>query len=93
MKENDVNPQVVTLVKKHLESLKESFARYYPKNEDPRHVTDKSRKKLPGSAFDSAFRSCGTERRSFSVPRMDVWEQILQKISSLSYKLHIDNLY
>lgn len=37
MKENDVNQQVVTLVKKHLESLTESFARYYPKNEDPRH--------------------------------------------------------
>ncbi|GFT94023.1 uncharacterized protein TNCV_3219511 [Trichonephila clavipes] len=29
--------QVVTLVKKHLESLTESFARYYRKNEDPRH--------------------------------------------------------
>lgn len=37
MKENGVNQQVVTLVKNHLESLTESFARYYPKNEDPRH--------------------------------------------------------
>ncbi|GFW09907.1 dimer_Tnp_hAT domain-containing protein [Trichonephila clavipes] len=37
MKENDVNQQVLTLVKKHLESFTESFARYYSKNEDPRH--------------------------------------------------------
>ncbi|GFX97607.1 SCAN domain-containing protein 3 [Trichonephila clavipes] len=37
MKGNDVNQQVVTLVKKHLESLTEYFARYYPKNADPRH--------------------------------------------------------
>ncbi|XP_067134623.1 zinc finger MYM-type protein 6-like [Centruroides vittatus] len=37
LKENDVNQQVVTLVKKHLESLTESFARCYPKNEDRRH--------------------------------------------------------
>ncbi|GFV34610.1 SCAN domain-containing protein 3 [Trichonephila clavipes] len=36
MKEN-VNRQVVILVKKHLLSLTESFARYYPRNEDPRH--------------------------------------------------------
>ncbi|GFU87855.1 DUF4371 domain-containing protein [Trichonephila clavipes] len=37
MNENDVNQQVVTLVKKHLESLTESFAHYYPNNADPRH--------------------------------------------------------
>ncbi|GFT08487.1 dimer_Tnp_hAT domain-containing protein [Trichonephila clavipes] len=37
MKENDANQQVVILVQKHLGSLTEFFARYYLKNEDPRH--------------------------------------------------------
>ncbi|GFV90225.1 dimer_Tnp_hAT domain-containing protein [Trichonephila clavipes] len=37
MKENYVNQQVVTLVKKHLESLTEPFARYYLRNEDLEH--------------------------------------------------------
>ncbi|GFY18058.1 uncharacterized protein TNCV_3385491 [Trichonephila clavipes] len=37
MNENDVNRKVVTLVMKHLESLAESFARYYPRKEYPRH--------------------------------------------------------
>uniref|UniRef100_A0A8C6V644 Uncharacterized protein n=1 Tax=Naja naja TaxID=35670 RepID=A0A8C6V644_NAJNA len=37
MREKDVNRQVVTIVQQHLQSLTESFDRYYPKKEDPRH--------------------------------------------------------
>ncbi|XP_026546538.1 SCAN domain-containing protein 3-like isoform X1 [Notechis scutatus] len=37
MREKDVNRQVITIVQQHLQSLTESFGRYYPKNEDPRH--------------------------------------------------------
>lgn len=36
MKEHECNQQVVTWVKNHLESLTEYFARYFPKNENPR---------------------------------------------------------
>ena len=36
MKENDVSQHVITTAKKNLESLTESFARYYPATEDPR---------------------------------------------------------
>ncbi|XP_022183319.1 zinc finger MYM-type protein 6-like [Myzus persicae] len=37
MKEKDVNQRVVAIVQQHLESLTESFCRYFPKKEDPRH--------------------------------------------------------
>ncbi|KAF2881124.1 hypothetical protein ILUMI_25035 [Ignelater luminosus] len=38
MKEKDVNRQMITdLVQQHLQSLKESFEYYYPKEEDPRN--------------------------------------------------------
>ena len=37
MKEKDVNQRVVAIVQQNLESLTESFCRYFPKKEDPRH--------------------------------------------------------
>ncbi|KAF0716454.1 zinc finger MYM-type protein 6-like [Aphis craccivora] len=37
IKEKDVNQRVVAIVQQHLESLTESFCRYFPKIEDPRH--------------------------------------------------------
>ena len=37
MKEKDVNRQIIGLVQQHLQSLKESFEHYYPKEEDPRN--------------------------------------------------------
>jgi hypothetical protein len=37
MKEEDVNRRAITIVRQHLRSLTESFVRYYPKEEDPRH--------------------------------------------------------
>jgi len=37
MKEKDVNQRVLAIVQQHLESLTESFCRYFPKKEDPRH--------------------------------------------------------
>lgn len=37
IKEKDVNQHVITVFQHHLISLIESFDRYFPKNEDPRH--------------------------------------------------------
>lgn len=36
LKQEDVNRQVLTLVRQHLQSLTDSFGRYYPEQEDPR---------------------------------------------------------